>query len=256
MKDKLKTLLWFLGKPIFYLHAADLFLRKFRKNHDSSSHVSKATDWAVNQTLSLEKALLKIGLIEDGIDIPQIDPALIHEANALATQSKVEMGGAGDIHLIYAATVLSKAKFAIETGVAYGWSSLALLAGLDNDSSSILVSTDMPYPKLNNEDYVGIVVPESLQKKWYLIRQPDRKGILKAIKKINHSVDICHYDSDKSYYGRVYGYPILWRSLKSGGIFISDDIQDNLAFKEFVESNNLNFAVTEYKGKYIGITKK
>jgi predicted O-methyltransferase YrrM len=256
MKDKFKTLLWFLGKPIFYLHAADLLLRKFRTNHDSSFHVAEATDWAVKQTVTVDKALLKIGLIEDGMDIPSINPVLIREANLLATKSKVEMGGAGDIHLIYAATVLSKAKFAIETGVAYGWSSLAMLAGLDNDSSSILVSTDMPYPKLNNEDDVGIVIPKSLQQKWHLIRQPDRRGIIQAITKINRPVDICHYDSDKSYYGRTYGYPLLWRSLKAGGIFISDDIQDNLAFKNFVESKNLNFAVTEYKGKYIGITKK
>ena len=100
-----------------------------------------------------------------------------------------------------------------------------MLAGLDNDSSSILVSTDMPYPKLNNEDDVGIVIPKSLQQKWHLIRQPDRRGIIQAITKINRPVDICHYDSDKSYYGRTYGYPLLWRSLKAGGIFISDDIQ-------------------------------
>ena len=73
---------------------------------------------------------------------------------------------------------------------------------------------------------------------------------------INGPVDLCHYDSDKSYYGRVYGYPLLWDSLKEGGIFISDDIQDNLAFKELVERKKTKFAVTEYEGKYIGITLK
>jgi predicted O-methyltransferase YrrM len=149
-----------------------------------------------------------------------------------------------------------KANIVIETGVAYGWSSLSMLAGLDDHPSSLLISIDMPYPKMNNEDYVGIVVPNFLREKWYLIKEPDRRGILKAIKKINQQVDICHYDSDKSYYGRAYGYPLLWNALRDGGIFISDDIQDNLAFKNFVESKNLIFAVTEYKGKYIGITKK
>ncbi len=69
-------------------------------------------------------------------------------------------------------------------------------------------------------------------------------------------IDLCHYDSDKSYYGRSYAYPLLWNSLKEGGIFISDDIQDNFAFKDFVESMDLVYAVTEYKGKYIGITRK
>ena len=256
MIDKFKTLIWFLSKPTFYWHGLELFLRKFRSNYDSSSYLAQATDWAAQQTVSVQKALEAVGLIKEGGETPMMDQELVAEANLLAQQSKVEMGGAGDIHLIYAATLLSKAKIAIETGVAYGWSSLSVLAGLDDDPASLLVSIDMPYPKMNNEDYVGIVVPHSLQKKWHLIRQPDRRGIIKAIKKINRPVDICHYDSDKSYYGRSYGYPLLWDALKKGGIFISDDIQDNLAFKNFVESKNLVFAVTEYKGKYIGITKK
>jgi hypothetical protein len=37
---------------------------------------------------------------------------------------------------------------------------------------------------------------------------------------------------------------------------MSDDIQDNLAFKEFVELKNVNFAVTKHNEKYIGIIKK
>ena len=188
--------------------------------------------------------------------MPGINRELIEEANLLAQHSKVKMGGAGDIHLIYAATLLSKASTAIETGVAYGWSSLSILAGLNKDPASLLVSVDMPYPKMNNEDYVGIVIPKPLKKNWYLIRQPDRNGIIQAIQKINRPIDICHYDSDKSYYGRSYAYPLLWAVLKKGGVFISDDIQDNLAFKNFVESKKLTFSITEYKGKYIGITRK
>ena len=37
-------------------------------------------------------------------------------------------------------------------------------------------------------------------------------------------------------------------------IVIFDDIQDNLHFKDFVESNKKNFNVFEYQGKYIGVT--
>ena len=39
----------------------------------------------------------------------------------------------------------------------------------------------MPYPKMNNENFVGIVIPDNLRKKWHLVRQPDRRGIKKAI---------------------------------------------------------------------------
>ncbi len=256
MIAKLKTLYWFASRPTFYWHGLELFLRKFRHNFDSPDHASKATEWAKQNTVSVEKALHTIGLIKEGIDIPKIDKQLINEANLLAQKSKVQMGGAGDMELIYAATHLSKANIVIETGVAYGWSSLCILAAFNNNCSPLLVSIDMPYPKMNNEDFVGIVIPSFLKEKWHLIRQPDRKGIISGIRMIDQPIDLCHYDSDKSYYGRSYAYPLLWDSLKEDGIFISDDIQDNFAFKDFVESKNLVYAVTEYKGKYIGITKK
>ena len=256
MKEKIYTFIWFCFRPTFYLHALELFLRKFRKNNDSEFFIEQATLWAEQKTVSVQEALKIIGLRVEGDVVPSLNQSLMNEAYILAKNSKVEMGGAGDINLIYAATLLSKSTTAIETGVAYGWSSLSILAGLQEINSSILVSVDMPYPKMNNEKFVGIVIPDNLRKKWHLVRQPDRRGIKKAISKINGPIDICHYDSDKTYHGRSYGYPLLWTALKKGGIFISDDIQDNLAFKEFVELKGISFAITQYKGKYIGITKK
>ena len=114
----------------------------------------------------------------------------------------------------------------------------------------------MPYPRKNNEIDVGIVVPQNLQKNWILIRKPDNPGIINALSKIDGKVDLCHYDSDKSWWGRDYAYPILWKSLSDKGLFISDDIQDNLYFSEFVNKRSLKFAVVEFEGKYIGLIRK
>ena len=66
-------------------------------------------------------------------------------------------GGAGDIGLLYNAVLQSKAKRVIETGVAYGWSTLAILAAMEANGRGQLVSVDMPYPKMRNENFVGIV---------------------------------------------------------------------------------------------------
>ena len=175
MKEKFLTLIWFFSRPTFYRHGFDLFLRKFRKNFDSSFYSDQARDWAKQQTVSVEEALKKIGLIAEGQTIPSIDEILISEASSLASTSKVEMGGAGDIHLIYATALLSGSKMAIETGVAYGWSSLSILAALKKIPGSLLVSVDMPYPKMNNEDSVGIAIPIEFKKYWQLLREPDRK---------------------------------------------------------------------------------
>jgi predicted O-methyltransferase YrrM len=114
----------------------------------------------------------------------------------------------------------------------------------------------MPYAKMGNEPFVGIVVPKSLREHWALIRLPDRNGLKRAIAKFNGSIDFAHYDSDKSYYGRAFAYPLIWRALAPGGVFISDDIQDNMRFAEFVIEQGVPFAVTESAGKYVGICRK
>ena len=97
---------------------------------------------------------------------------------------------------------------------------------------------------------------KNLRKNWTLIKRPDNPGIIKALIKAGGKIDICHYDSDKSWWGRHYAYPILWNSLNHQGLFISDDIQDNLYFSEFVKKYALNFAVVKFDGKFVGLIRK
>ena len=85
------------------------------------------------------------------------------------------MGGASHIHLLYDCVRLSKAKV-VETGVAYGWSSLAILKALSLTNNGKLFSVDMLIQE-NNENEVGIVVPEYL-KKLDFNKSPDRPGLL------------------------------------------------------------------------------
>ena len=253
MIEKLKTALWFAQRPTHWAQAAELGLRKLRPDRDGTAYSSAAQQWAAGRAMSVPYALQAIGL--DGA-VPMLDPAIRAEGEALARYSKVRMGGPGDLDLLFAAVRMSNAYSVVETGVAYGWSSLAILAALDGREGAHLVSVDMPYPKMNNDDLVGIVVPDGLRKSWELVRQPDRNGLKTALALVGGSIDLCHFDSDKSYYGRQFAYPLLWAALAPGGIFISDDIQDNLAFREFVEAKGAHFAVTQSAGKYVGVVRK
>lgn len=255
MIEKLKTAVWFAQRPAFWAHALELAGRKFRKNLDTPADADAARRWAASEAVSVAEAISKVGLPASAA--PSALPgALMSEARAMAEKSKVRMGGPGDVDLLYAAATASEATRIVETGVAYGWSSLAILAAIRDRANARLVSVDMPYPKLNNEQFVGIVVPQSLRPKWELVREPDRNGLVRAISILGGEIDLCHYDSDKSYWGRKFGFDLMWKALRPGGIFISDDIQDNLAFKEFVAEKNAPFAVTAYQQKYIGITRK
>lgn len=255
--EKLRTARWFLARPSHWAQAVELAKRKFRPDYDNPELRAAAHEWAAAQAVPVPDALAAVGLITTSVaEIPRLSGDLLDAAESCAARSKVKMGGAGDINLLYAATVLSGAVRIVETGVAYGWSSLAILAALESRDDARLVSVDMPYPKMNNEDFVGIVVPERLRDKWELVREPDRNGLVKAIAQLGGSIDLCHYDSDKSWYGRQFGYRLMWEALRPGGVFISDDIQDNFAFREFVEPNRRVYAITGYEGKFVGIVRK
>jgi predicted O-methyltransferase YrrM len=253
MIQKLLTLFWFLLRPLFWGHALQLLIRKFLTNYDTLQFQEKASKWALDHEVSHYEALAKLGINGDK---NFLSDAIIKEGQELAKKSAIVMGGPGDINLLFDAVRLTKAKCVIETGVAYGWSSLAILNAMSINDCGNLYSIDMPYPKIGNEDFVGIVVPERLRNRWTLIREPDRYGLEKAIEKIGGSIDLCHYDSDKSWWGRDYAFPLLWNALKPGGLFISDDIQDNMYFAEFVISKSLSFAVTKSEGKFVGLIRK
>lgn len=253
MIDKLLTLIWFSKRPSHWRHAAALVHRQFQVDHGSQDQRSKARDWAAARAVSVADALSSLEISGEILSLPA---ELITDGQDRALKSSVKMGGPGDIDLLFNAVRLIGATRVVETGVAYGWSSLAMLAAMDDIGTGQLVSVDMPYPKMGNEEFVGLVVPERLRSRWAIIRQPDRGGLEKAITAFGGQIDLCHYDSDKSWQGRDYAFPKLWSALRPDGLFICDDIQDNMYFAEFAAEKGVPFAVTEFKGKFVGLIRK
>ena len=145
----------------------------------------------------------------------------------------------------------------LETGVASGWSSLAILQSLEKNNFGNLYSTDFPYFRLENpEKYIGFLVQdEALKKRWHLDISGDEIALPKISKLLGDTkIDLFHYDSDKNYSGRDFAIKTLRNNFSPNSIIIFDDIQDNLHFKDFVKSENLQYTVIEFKGKYVGIT--
>jgi predicted O-methyltransferase YrrM len=257
MCSKLKTLTWFLKRPFLYKQMLRVALKKMRKvpvyPDRDNSHL-----WCEGRAISTATALAKLTGGQTFSDIRQLYPLIFHEAEKAVRSSKT-MGGPADLNLLYWLTESFQATRVIETGVAYGWSSLAILLSLEGRTSAFLISTDMPYPKLDNDDFVGCVVPEELLSKWKLVKRPDR-DVLKKLLQEYGLFDLCHYDSDKSYEERMWAYPLLWKGLRPGGIFISDDIGDNMAFRDFCESLGKTPIVVQSQTngslKYVGIVQK
>ena len=178
-------------------------------------------------------------------------------SNALQAQAKspIKMGGAGSLSVIYYINEYANAQKTVETGVAYGWSSFAALASLVHRNGT-LYSSDMPYILQNqSEDFVGCVIPEKYKNNWELYRFADKESLPKIFEKTN-TFDVVHYDSDKTYDGRMWAYKLLWNKLKKGGVFMSDDVGDNAAFKDYCEQNNHHPYIIEFDGKFAGVIIK
>ncbi|HVV28446.1 MAG TPA: class I SAM-dependent methyltransferase [Rhizomicrobium sp.] len=254
--SKVRSALFYLKRPSYWAHLQQRAIKPFLPNLDSRDLQQLASEWARTHARPLTVALTQCGLLPSAdAEMPRMEMDVLHAAKMRAEQCHYHMGGPGYIDLIYAATRLTRAAAAVETGVAYGWSSLAFLTAMQPFGGK-LVSVDRPYPGVGNDPFVGIVVPLDLRANWTIVREPDRNGLRRALASFPEGVDIVHYDSDKSYRGRRFGYSMLWNALRPGGVFLSDDVQDNMAFAHFVEEKDVIFSVTATRGKYAGIAIK
>ena len=170
-------------------------------------------------------------------------------------KNNYEMGGAGNIDLLFNLSRVRKFKKFLDCGVAAGWSSLSILDGIKKKKFNKLISNDMPYMFRNNHDKVGFLIPKELKKKWKLYKMPDRL-ILNNIFKTYGKFDVCHYDSDKTYYGRLWSYKLIFKNLRNNGLLISDDINDNEAFIDFAKMNNKKIYIIKGVKNYVGVIIK
>lgn len=253
INTKINKIAWYLKRPELYSQLVHRLWIKM--NSDKEGNQDEVVDTYQQVKIDRKQAIEYLFNVSHVQNIKELFPEIFEKADKTAEGCPVKMGGAADLTLIYHLARLSEAKYVIETGVAYGWSSLALLLAIKDQVNAKLISSDMPYVQRNNEPYVGCVVPEELKDKWKLIRSSDRQALPKALKELPH-LDLCHYDSDKSYYGRRWAYPKLWEALKEGGIFISDDIGDNFAFEEFAQSIDRTPMIVSFADKYVGIIRK
>jgi predicted O-methyltransferase YrrM len=143
----------------------------------------------------------------------------------------------------------------VETGVAAGFSSKAILSAMAENASGELYSSDFPYCRLEEpEKYIGILVDSDLKDRWNLHIKGDRANLPTIASRLQPgSVDILHYDSDKSYSGREFALETLQPYLSTGAICIFDDIQNNWHFRDIVAQRPRDWRVFEFGSKYLGV---
>ncbi len=178
-------------------------------------------------------------------------------ANKTLENIKYDLGGGADYPLLYFLTRYLSPNNVLETGVAAGFSSYAILSALQKNGKGTLYSSDFPYFRIKDpEKYIGIVVEENLKKNWNLFIDGDENNLPKIFKKVKN-IDIFSYDSDKTYLARSKTLTKVSKFLSENSVIIMDDIQDNSFFYDYIKENNIsNWKVFEFHNKYLGIIGK
>lgn len=191
----------------------------------------------------------------------ELDPDLWSEASEFAHDlednarrrldaTKIQFGGGAAYALLYFLVRKRRPQFVIETGVAAGWSSAAILTAMERNGIGHLWSSDFPYfRQAGAADQIGLLVAPELHKRWTLLIDGDEENLPKIMQQVPR-VDLLHFDSDKTYKGRTFAFATVKPKLAEDAIVIFDDVQDNTHFIDIARPDAVVF---QERRKYLGI---
>lgn len=178
--------------------------------------------------------------------------ALRARGKAVLAEVPVSFGTGGAFAFLYWLVRLTKPEIVVETGVAAGWTSTAVLAAMARNDHGHLYSSDFPYfRQADAERYIGVLVEQDLRDRWTLSTAGDAATLPRLAAELP-AIDLVHYDSDKSVNGRNFGVPLLHRKVGAGGLVIVDDIANDGWFRSYVEGGKQTFAVLDRRFGIIG----
>jgi predicted O-methyltransferase YrrM len=176
------------------------------------------------------------------------------EARARLDALPVSLGGGGQFRLVHFLVRLRQPRVVLETGVAAGWTSQAILAALAENGAGTLYSSDFPYFRLEDpQRYVGCLVDDALRPRWHLALDGDRANLARFLPEMG-TIDLVHYDSDKSVEGRQFVVDAVAGRLAPDAVVVMDDIDDNTFFRDWVARTGRPFRVFARGRKYVGLT--
>lgn len=177
------------------------------------------------------------------------------------------------VMLLYGLIRLIQPDIVIETGVASGRSSTAILEAMNKNNKGKLFSIDLfeTYDGEKPQTYItvegnqencgfipkgkkpGWLIPDEFRGRWELIIGKTRDKLPELINKLE-SVDIFYHDSEHSYENMTFEFNAVWPKMKENSFLVCDDYKWNNAFNEFVNKNGSEGKV--YKYRSLGIVQK
>lgn len=137
----------------------------------------------------------------------------------------------------------------IETGVLHGYSTLFILLALRKNGRGELHSIDLPNKTdtpseeffgngsisngLPADKEPGWLVPQELHDRWNLYLGKSQRLLPEVITDLG-DIDFFFHDSEHTIACMLLEFELAWEWLNDGGIIVSDDIDKNSAFDDFI----------------------
>lgn len=134
----------------------------------------------------------------------------------------------GTLFTLYSFIRVFQPEQVVETGVANGQSSFAILKAMELNNKGKLISIDI-------STKVGNLIDNELKSRWELkvLRHGTRKEFQSYIDDLE-KIDLFYHDSNHSYKWQSLEYHSSFQKLNSRGILFSDDVDLSYAFIDFV----------------------
>ena len=149
--------------------------------------------------------------------------------------------------VLYALIRAHRPNVVLETGVADGFSSFAILSALEANGEGHLHSLDI-------RDDVGTMVPSQLRSRWtiHIVNDQALERSMKEILTTLPGIDFYYHDSGHSYLWQAFEYAAVEPKMTGGGIFLSDDVDWSYAFIDHCKARYRKPALMIDRRKVIG----
>lgn len=179
-----------------------------------------------------------------------LEAEIVAAQQELAIRAPFNMAHSADYslaRLCYAVCRATRPRIVVETGVAYGVTSAFVLKALEMNGSGELWSIDLPPLVEDNRRFQGVLVPHDFRRRWHLLTGASRRLLPAVIRQLGAGIDVFIHDSLHTHRNMLREFRMAWPVLN--GTLISDDVEQNSAFAEFVSSVRpaLAFVIQEEK---------
>ena len=155
------------------------------------------------------------------------------------------------LQILYICIRHLKPEIVVETGVAGGSTSFAILSAFEKNNRGKLFSIDIGFSGwFPGGHTVGYLVPRKMRTNWNLIIGNSRNELPKLLNNLKN-VDIFFHDSDHSYNHMMFEFETILPYLRKKKVILADDINLNSAFEDFAKK--MKFSYAKFYG--LGIAK-